>query len=328
MAVDVRHAQALLLGLVEPDGCGVGVQRARHDLREALQHAIGMQLGGQRLGGAHERGLRRRELASRAAQPGDAERQRAGVDDAIGEQLLVERERARGRVGHGAEREAVEDQHLLGARAVLLGRGGRRVPALGLLPQAHADALDRQPAAQLGGQRGGHRAAVVQRRELARDAADDRVEAARRRCARACRDAGERAAADRREAVEQLARVLVGGLGPDRGERRARVALERDDDRRDALGSLLGERRLDALAVAALDGQHEHGARREQRARLVDDQREHLVAARRGGARGGHAAGAVERAPGRQAPRDRRRRWRPRRAPRTLRRRPPRWPRP
>ncbi len=219
---------------------------ARDDLREALQHAIGMQLGGQRLGRAHERGLRRRELASRAAQPGDAERQRAGVDDAIGEQLLVERERARGRVGHGAEREAVEDQHLLGARAVLLGRGGRRVPALGLLAQAHADALDRQPAAQLGGQRGGHGAAVVERRELARDAADDRVEAARRGCTRACGDAGERAAADGREAVQQLARVLVGGLGPDRGERGARVALERDDDRRDALGAMLGERRLDA----------------------------------------------------------------------------------
>ena len=261
-----------------------------HDLGEPLQHAIGVQLGGQRLGGAHERGLRGRELAAGAAQPGHAERERAGVDHAIGQQLLVERERARRRVGHGAEREAVEDQHLLGARAILLGRGGRRVPALGLLAQPHADALDRQPAAQLGGQRRGHGAAVVERRELARDAADDRVEAARRGRARARGDAGERAAADGREPVEQLARVLVGDLVPDRGQRRAGIALERDDDRRDALGPVLGERGLDALAIAALDGQHEHGARREQRARLVDDQREHLVAARRGGARGRDAA--------------------------------------
>ena len=156
------------------------MQRARHDLGEPLQHAIGVQLGGERLGRAHERGLRGRELAARAAQPGDAERERAGVDHAVGEQLLVERQRARRRVGHGAEREAVEDEHLLGARAIVLGRGGRRVPALGLLAQAHADALDRQAAAQLGGERGGHGAAVVQRRELARDAADDGVEAARR----------------------------------------------------------------------------------------------------------------------------------------------------
>ena len=214
--VHVRDAQALLLGLVEPDRGGVGVQGARHDLGEALQHAVGVQLGGQRLGGAHERGLRRRELAAHAAQAGDAERERAGVDDAVGQQLLVERQRPRRRIGHGAEREAVEDEHLLGARAVVLGRRGRRVPALGLLAQADADALDRQAAAQLGGQRGGHGAAVVERRELARDAADDRVEAARGRRARARRDAGERAAADGGEPVQQLARVLVGDLGADR----------------------------------------------------------------------------------------------------------------
>ena len=219
VAVHVRHAQPLLLGLVEPDRGGVGVQRARHDLGEALQHAVGVQLGGERLGRAHERGLGGGELAAHAAQAGDAERERAGIDDAVGEQLLVERQRPRRRVGDRAEREAVEDEHLLGPRAVVLGRGGRRVPALGLLAEAHADALDRQAAAQLGGQRGGDRAAVVQRRELARDAADDRVEPARRRRAGARRDAGERAAADRREPVEQLARILV--RRPRRRSRRA-----------------------------------------------------------------------------------------------------------
>ena len=144
------------------------------------------------------------------------------------------------------------------------GAAGRRVPALGLLAQAHADALDREPAAQLGRQRRGHGAAVVQRGELARDAADDGVEPAGRGGARARRDAGEGAAADGREAVQQLARVLVGDLGADRRERRAGVALERHDDGRDALGAVLGERRLDAGAIAALD--REHAARRAPRA--------------------------------------------------------------
>ena len=280
VSMHVGHAQALLLRLVEPDRRGVGVQRSGHDLDQALHHAVGVQLRGQRLGGAHERGLRGGELAPGAAQSRDAERERAGIDHAIGQQLLVERQRARGRVGHGAEREAVEDEHLLGARAILLGRRRRGVPALGLLAQAHADALDRQPAAQFRGQRRGHGAAVVQRREFARDAADDGIEPTRRGRTGARRDARERAAPDCGETVEQLARILVGDLGADRSERRARVALERDDDRRDALGAVLGQRRLDAGAVSALDREHEHGARLEQRARLVDDQREHLVAVR------------------------------------------------
>ena len=64
---------------------------------------------------------------------------------------------------------------------------------------------------------------------------------------------------------------------------------------------MLGERGLDAGSVAALDRQQQHRARGEQRARLVDDQREHLVTVRGGRARRRHAACAIERAPGGQA---------------------------
>ena len=302
MTVDVRHAQALLLGLVQPDRGGIRVQRARDDLHQPLQHAIGLS-SARAIPRPHERRLRRSEVTPGAAQAGHAERERSGVHDAVGEQFLVERQRACGRIGDRAEGEAVEDEHLLRARPVVFGSGRGRVPALRLLTQAHADTLDRQPAAQLGGKGRSHGSAVVQRGELARHAAHDRVEPAGRGGAGTRRDACERAATDGREAVEQLARLLVGDLGADRRQRRPGIALERHDDGRHAFGAMLGEGRLDARAIAPFDREQEHGAGREQRTRLVDDQRENLVATRGRGARRRHAARTIQRPAGREAAR-------------------------
>ena len=185
-------------------------------------------------------------------------------------------------VSQRPERDAVEDEQLggIGTLAIRLGRGW--IPALGIVAEANPDALDRQPAAQLGRERRGDPARIAERRQLARDRADHLLDPPGCVHLAAGLDAGQRAAADRRETLERDARAAWLGLDAGRDDHRHGRPLERHGDEplgHDAL--LVHElRRLGARPGVAR--QHEHGLGIDKVAGLIDEHRQHVGAVGRG----------------------------------------------
>ena len=277
----VRRRDAVLLArrVVDPDRRRVGSEHARSRRRELAEQDIEIELASDRLGGAHERGLREPRLSQRCAHAGEPERGWRVITAEIEQGDLVRPQGPLEPQPQRPEPRVAEHQCTLVERH--LDRRTFGSPVLGLVDQAKSDGPQRQALAQLARERVGHIGDIAQREQPSQNLRRRRARRARGVGACPRLDGGEGRTSGGRERLELRDHLLRASGRPRCRERQRRRGKQRHHHRAGHPDADRRERRGHCIPVGRVGLDHGHYLAADGGAHALHQQLEYRLARRR-----------------------------------------------